>query len=134
MSIQFNCYVVSDYRRRRSVSSSFPCHRLFEAKFQRSSHWSAASSYPCMLFFTSPCLLYVKFFLSITDIPNLSFRTNALKTQVAFSNCFHQCSFTFCSDQYILIANFMRPGYLQDSSSNHISASFSLFCSSFVIV
>ena len=40
------------------------------------------------------------------------------KLKLLFSNCFHQCFFTRCSDQYIFIANFMRPGYLQNSSPN----------------
>ena len=80
--VQINCYVVSDYKCRLSVSSSFPCHQLFAAKFQRSSYWSAASNYLCMLFFASTCLFYLQFFLSIADVPNLTFCTEVLKTQV----------------------------------------------------
>ena len=82
----FNSIVMSYviYRRRRSVFSSFPCHQLFEAKFKRSSLCSEASGYPCMLFFASPGLFYLQLFLSITDVPHLSFCTNVLKTPVAF--------------------------------------------------
>lgn len=46
-TIQFQLYLITNVQ---SMASSFPCHWLFELKFQHSSHWSAAQNYPLIAF------------------------------------------------------------------------------------